>query len=116
MPWYNQAFTGLINTTGLASSPITAALTNAQSDDLVRFAIVVENVAGTLGQSLQRDAIADAFPTSPVPNYTLIAGSLQVTNGAGVALPFTGDLFTSGIVLTDPSPTTGAPPQRCGHD
>ena len=100
-------FTGLINSTGLASSPIDASLTNAQGNDLVRFAIVVENVgAGRHGAF--NVTITDAFPTSPVPNYTLIAGSLQVTDGAGVALPFTGDLFTTGIVLTDPSSTRGA--------
>ncbi len=75
-------FTGLINSTRpRTSSPIDASLTNAQSGDLVRFAIVVENVgAGQLGAF--NVTVEDAFPTSPVPNYTLIAGSLQITDGA----------------------------------
>ena len=54
----------------------------SQGNDLVRFAIVVENVgAGRNGAF--NVTVKDAFPTSPVPNYTLVAGSLQVTDGAG---------------------------------
>ncbi|HEY7327755.1 MAG TPA: isopeptide-forming domain-containing fimbrial protein [Gemmataceae bacterium] len=99
-------FTGIITTTGLASSPIDADLTNAEGNDLVRFAIVVENVgAGQHGAF--NVTIADAFPTSPVPNYTLVPGSLQVDNGAGDPLAFTGNLFT-GITLSDPSATMGS--------
>jgi uncharacterized repeat protein (TIGR01451 family)/fimbrial isopeptide formation D2 family protein len=99
-------FTGLINTTGLASSPINADLVNAQANDFVRFAIVVENVgAGQHGAF--NVTVADAFPTSPVPNYTFVAGSLQVDDGAGDPLAFTGTLFT-GIHLTDPSRTLGS--------
>ena len=43
-------FSGLINTTNLAVQPDRRLLANAQGNDLVRFAIVVENVgAGQLG-------------------------------------------------------------------
>jgi hypothetical protein len=99
-------FTGLIDFPAIDASPINASLTNAQGGDLVRFAIVVENVGAGLHGAFNV-TIADAFPTSPVPNYTLIAGSLQVTDGAGHPLAFTGNLFT-GIHLTDPSATAGS--------
>ena len=71
--------------------------------DRARVAVVVEN----FGQS-PRGAF-DVTVTDEIPDgYSLVAGSLTVTDGAGNALAFSGDLFAGGLELTDPASNEGS--------
>ena len=96
-------FSGTINSANLALTPVDSDLSDVDSGDRVSFAIVVENI-GTGRNGAYDVRITDTLPQG----YRIGAGglNLQVTNGAGVALAFTGDLFAGGIILTDPP---GAP-------
>ena len=69
----------------------------------MRVAIVVENTGGAEGFDLN---VVDQL----LPEYAAPTGgfNLQVHRGDGSALAFTGDLFTTGIDITDPSATEGA--------
>ncbi|NCX99716.1 MAG: hypothetical protein EBX35_14365, partial [Planctomycetia bacterium] len=102
------AFTGTITSSGLASQPIDATLSNVLGNDLVKFCIVVENT-GSGANGAFDVAIRDAFDAAKMRIPTSGAGlNLQVVDGTGAALPFTGSLFGSGITLVDPSATTGS--------
>lgn len=87
------AFTGTITSAGLASHPIDANVTGVDAGDLVRFALVIENTGGSGAFDA---AIKDVLPTGLSHPQ-----NLRVTNGAGNVINFTGDLFTTGLVLTD---------------
>uniref|UniRef100_UPI000255B5AC DUF4347 domain-containing protein n=1 Tax=Microbulbifer agarilyticus TaxID=260552 RepID=UPI000255B5AC len=93
----NAPWTGTITSQDLDLLPIDSNLDGVDAGDLVRFVITVENTGG-----------ADAFDIAIVEDlpsgFVFPAGStnLQVFNGAGDAIPFTGNLFGSGLVLTDP--------------
>ncbi len=95
------AFTGTITSASLASAPITSDLTGVDAGDLVTFAIVVENTGSNDAFDL---VIRDTLPSDGlrVPPGGL---NLKVTDGAGNAIAFTGDLFAGGIELTDPDDT-----------
>jgi uncharacterized repeat protein (TIGR01451 family)/fimbrial isopeptide formation D2 family protein len=95
------SFTGTVNSNGLASTPIDATLENVVGNDLVKFSIVVENTgSGTNGAF--DVAIKDAYDAA---KFMIPAGAtglnLQVTDGTGRSLPYTGDLFGTGIELVD---------------
>lgn len=94
------SFTGTINSNGLASTPIDATLENVVGNDLVKFSIIVENT-GSGANGAFDVSIKDTLPAGfQIP--TGGAGlNLQVTDGMGGKLPYTGDLFGSGIELVD---------------
>ncbi len=97
----NPRFAGTISSDDLATDPIDADLDNIDAGDLVTFAIVVENT-GTGPNGAFNVTIEDTLP----PGFEIPGGSpglnLSVTDGTGArAIGFTGDLFTSGIVLDD---------------
>jgi len=101
-------FTGTINSTNLAATPINSNLNNIDGRDLVSFAIVVEN-KGSSTSGAYDVKITDTLPTGfSIP--TLGPGlNLRVTDGTGTALAYTlgaGGFFTDGLTLTDG--TTGA--------
>ncbi|AQQ68885.1 hypothetical protein Mag101_15525 [Microbulbifer agarilyticus] len=93
----NAPWTGTITSQDLDLLPIDSDLEDVDAGDLVRFVITVENTGG-----------ADAFDVEIVEDlpsgFVFPAGStnLQVFNGAGDAISFTGNLFGSGLVVTDP--------------
>lgn len=106
-------FAAPINSTNLAATPVDADVSDVDANDLVRFAIVLEN-QGTGLKGAYDIAITDVLP----PGLAIPAGglNLQVHNGAGDVLAFTSlgggiagpadDLFFNGIQLVDT--TTGA--------
>lgn len=102
------AFTGTITSGGLATTPINSNLSNVLGSDLVKFAIVVENTGSGVNGAFDV-AFRDLFDATRMRIPTSGTGlNLQVTDGTGATLPFTGDLFGSGITLVDPSASTGA--------
>ncbi|MFM8539615.1 MAG: isopeptide-forming domain-containing fimbrial protein, partial [Planctomycetaceae bacterium] len=102
------AFTGTINSTGLAATPINSNLSNVLGSDLVTFCVVIENT-GTGRNGAFDVSFRDAFDATRMRIPTGGTGlNLKVTNGAGTALPFTGDLFGTGITLVNPSSSTGS--------
>jgi len=102
------AFTGTINSTGLAATPINSNLSNVLGSDLVTFCIVIENT-GTGRNGAFDVSFRDAFDATRMRIPTGGTGlNLKVTNGAGTALPFTGDLFGTGITLVNRSSSTGS--------
>ena len=97
---------GNITSDGLASGAINANATGLDSGDRVRFALVIENT-GNSAHGAFDVALSDSLPAG----LSLVAGSLQVVDGTGSAIAFTGteaDLFTSGITLDDPNSTQGS--------
>ena len=100
------SFTGTVTSTGLASTPIVATLSNVLGNDLVKFCIVVEN-RGSGREGSFDVKVNDAFDAARMAIPTTATGlNLRVTDGTGAAMPFTGDLFSpAGITLTDPGPT-----------
>jgi len=102
------SFTGTITSTGLADQPITATLSNVLGNDLVKFCIIVENTGSGLHGAFDV-TVKDAFNAAKMKIPTNATGlNLRITDGTGAALPYTGDLFGSGITLVDPSATTGS--------
>ena len=102
------AFTGTITSGGLASQPIDATLSNVLGNDLVKFCIVVENT-GSGAKGAFDVAIRDAFDAAKMQIPTNTTGlNLKVTDGTGADLPFTGNLFSGGITLVDPSASMGS--------
>jgi fimbrial isopeptide formation D2 family protein/uncharacterized repeat protein (TIGR01451 family) len=90
------AFSGTINSAGLKTTPVDANLTGVDAGDLVRFALVIENTGGSGGFDA---AIKDLLPTGLINPQ-----NLRVTDGAGNAITYTGDLFgVNGLTLTDDS-------------
>ena len=105
------AFTGTITSGGLATTPIDATLSNVLANDLVKFTIIVENT-GSGSNGAFDVAIRDTFDATKFQIPTSGTGlNLQVTDGTGAALAYTGpptDLFGTGIQLVDPGATTGS--------
>jgi uncharacterized repeat protein (TIGR01451 family) len=101
------AFTGTITSGGLAATPIDATLSNVLGNDLVKFCIIVQNT-GSGPNGAFDVTLKDIFDTTKMRIPTGVTGlNLKVTDGTGAALPFTGDLFsTGGITLTDPGATS----------
>ncbi len=102
------AFTGTVTSSGLATTPIDSNLSNVLGSDLVKFCIVVENTGSGVNGAFDV-AIRDLFDATRMRIPTGSTGlNLQVTDGTGAALPFSGDLFGTGITLVDPSASTGS--------
>lgn len=95
-------FTGVVDSTKLAGQSIDANITGGiDAGDVVRYAIVVENTGSSVVGAFDV-AIQDVLPEG----FDLVAGSLQVVDGTGATVNFTGteaDLFAGGIVLVDSS-------------
>nr|WP_161501197.1 isopeptide-forming domain-containing fimbrial protein [Rhodopirellula sp. SM50] len=105
-------FTGRITGADLAVHPIDANLRDVDAGDRVKVAIAIENSGGADGFNL---TIVDAL----LPQYAVAPSglNLQVHRGDGTALHFSGDLFTTGIEITDPSSVEGAIQKRAdGED
>ena len=102
------SFTGTVTSGGLATQPIDSTLSNVVGNDLVKFCIIVENTGS--GQHGAFDvSFNDIFDATKMKIPTNATGlNLRITDGAGTLLPYTGDLFGSGITLVDPSSTTGS--------
>ena len=97
-------FASPITSAKLATTPIDANVTNIQAGDTVTFADVVQNIGSGL-HGAYNVTIADVLP----PGF-ISATNIEVTDGNGNPLTYTGSLFGSGIVLTDPpaTPNVGA--------
>lgn len=93
------AFTGSINSSNVLSA-LFSDLSNVDGCDRVKYAVVIEN----LGCS----SAFDVKVSDLVPACMSSRSNLQVRDGNGVPLPFSGSLFgTGGITLAD-SATAGA--------
>ena len=102
------AFTGTVTSSGLATTPIDSNLSNVLGSDLVTFCIVVENTGSGVNGAFDVN-LKDVFDATKMKIPANATGlNLKVTDGTGTALPFTGDLFGSGITLVDPSASTGS--------
>ncbi|WP_288132523.1 isopeptide-forming domain-containing fimbrial protein [Microbulbifer sp.] len=97
-PW-----SGDITSQNLDTTPIDSDLSNVDAGDTVRFAIVVENSGGSDAFNI---AISDTLPDGfEIPSGGL---NLQVFTGNGTPVSYSGDLFSGGITLDDPSADEGA--------
>ncbi|MDY6938553.1 MAG: isopeptide-forming domain-containing fimbrial protein [Cyanobacteriota bacterium] len=98
------AYTGGINSNNLDTANIDSNLSGVDAGDLVKFSIVVENTGGGGAFDLK---IQDAIPLDGDgnPQFQLPTGgaglNLQVFNGNGGTVGFTGDLFSGGININD---------------
>ena len=106
------SFTGDITSDGLATTPIDATLSNVAGNDLVKFAIIVENTGSSPNGAFDV-RISDTYDPSKFQIPTNSVGlNLQVTDGVGTLLAYTGsdsDLFgATGIELVDSGPTSGS--------
>ena len=105
-------FTPPIETNGIDASPIDSNLSGVDADDLVSFAITIEN-QGSSPSGAFDIVITDTLQ----PGFVIPAGGLNltVTRGDGSAVAYTGlgggpdalpgtpdDLFGAGLELTDP--------------
>ncbi len=105
-------FTPPIETNGIDASPIDSNLSGVDADDLVSFAITIEN-QGSSPSGAFDIVITDTLQ----PGFVIPAGGLNltVTRGDGSVVAYTGlgggpdglpgtpdDLFGSGLELTDP--------------
>ena len=93
-------FTSPIDSAELATTPIDANIKGVQASDTVTFADVVQNI-GTGLHGAFNVTIKDVLP----PGF-INATNIEVTDGTGTPLAYTGSLFGSGIVLTDPNTST----------
>ncbi|MBV6393594.1 MAG: hypothetical protein KPEEDBHJ_02836 [Anaerolineales bacterium] len=102
---------GVIDSPGLAATPVDSNITGVDAGDLVTFAIVIEN-QGSSPNGAFDITISDIIP----PMYQIPSGgaglNLRISNGDNSST-FTytdlgGGLFGSGIRIDDPGPTTGA--------
>lgn len=114
-PGSANAFTGTINSNGLAGNPVDANVANLDAGDEVTFGILVENVGESQYGAFDVN-ITDTVPAGFAVPATLGELNLRVTDGAGNPLTFTingggttpADFFANGIQLTDPGPNQGA--------
>ena len=107
-----SSFSGTITSgppNGLNTTPIDATLSNVAGDDLVKFAIIVENTGSSPNGAFDVE-ISDTYDTNKFQIPTTSTGlNLQITDGAGTTLAYTGtDLFGAGIQLDDLGPTSGS--------
>jgi len=99
-------FDGTVTSDDLTSESVGTDVSGAWTGDIIAYALVVENTGSGLNGVFDV-TVSDTIPVGmvvPDPGGVQV----QVHNGAGVALPFTGDLFAGGITLTDPDPQTGS--------
>ncbi|PDV99309.1 SdrD B-like domain-containing protein, partial [Candidatus Chloroploca asiatica] len=105
-PGSSVPFTGTINSTNLITAPVDATLNGVDANDLVSFAILIENTGSSLKGAFDL-VITDTLPFGliiPTDPYSL---NLQVRYGTGEVISYTGDLFGNGIELIDPSGDEG---------
>ncbi|NCC34485.1 MAG: DUF11 domain-containing protein, partial [Chloroflexia bacterium] len=100
-PGSSIPFTGTINSTNLITVPVDAALEGVDANDLVSFAILIENTGSS------RKGAFDLVITDTLPSGLIIPTdppglNLQVRYGTGEVITYTGDLFGDGIELIDP--------------
>lgn len=109
-PGSSPAFTGLINSNGLETSPIGSDITGVQVGDIVTFAIVVESIGNS------EFGVFDIVLTDDIPpGFGIPAGgsNVQVALGDGTTIAYTNlgdgveDLFDDGIELVDFDAMTG---------
>ena len=98
-------FTGTVNSTNLAATPIDSNVSGIDAGDIVKFAVVLENTGSSRIGAFDV-ALKDTIPAGfAVPGGGL---NLSVTDGTGATLAFTnlgGGLFGSGLMLNDPGAT-----------
>ncbi|MFQ3662562.1 MAG: isopeptide-forming domain-containing fimbrial protein [Chloroflexaceae bacterium] len=105
-------FSGTISSNGLEATPVDSNVAGVDANDLVSFAIVIEN-RGSGTRGAYDIAITDILPPGLIIPTGGAGLNLKVYNGAGVAVPFTylggggpgneDDLFNNGIQLIDTS-------------
>ncbi len=105
-------FTGTIGSTALTTTPVDSNIAGVDANDLVSFAIVIENT-GSSNRGAFDIAITDILPPGLIIPTGGAGLNLKVYNGAGTAIPFTylggggpgneDDLFNNGIQLIDTS-------------
>lgn len=96
------AFTGQIDSTGIAANPINSNITGVDAGDLLKFAITIENTGNADAYDL---TIADLLPPGFIIPTNATGLNLQIVDGDGNALTFSGndtDLFSGGISVNDP--------------
>ncbi len=100
-------FVGVVDSQGLAATPIDSDLAGADAGDTVSFAIVVENTGSGVNGAFDV-RVRDSLPTG----FSIPGGGLNlcVTDGSGAVIPHVNvgggsGLFDQGIELTDPGPT-----------
>jgi large repetitive protein len=108
----NHRFSGTINSTNLATTPINSDLSNVDANDLTTFAITLENT-GKSPRGAFDLKIKDNLPSG----FTLPSGGINLclTRGDGTVLAYTpvnsGDtnpFFQSGIEITDIDANNGS--------
>ncbi|MEW6093931.1 MAG: sortase [Chloroflexota bacterium] len=115
-PGNTPRWSGTINSTNLATTPIDSDVTGVDAGDTVTFAIVIEN-QGHSGKGAFDITLTDTLPAQfQIPGGGL---NLQIYYGDGTGpVGYTGlggggggpddDLFYNGIQLVDPDPNNGA--------
>jgi uncharacterized repeat protein (TIGR01451 family) len=102
------AFSGVINSSTLATAPVNSDIGDINPGDLIRFAIVIENT-GSSPYGAFDISISDNLP----PGFQIPPGGSNLTvqyGGAGPAITYTGtdaDFFGGGIQLNDPGVNLG---------
>jgi uncharacterized repeat protein (TIGR01451 family)/fimbrial isopeptide formation D2 family protein len=104
------SFTGTVTSAGLLATPIQSSLSFIQGSDLVKFAIVIENIGQGIDGAFDvsfKDALPAGFEIPPAGQGL----NLSVTDGTGLAIStidLGGGFFGNGLELVDPGPTMGA--------
>lgn len=98
-------FGSTIHSQNLAGDNIDSDLSGVDADDLVSFAIVLENTGHSPSGAFDIE-VRDILPSG----YATPSGGLNlcVTDGTGAPISYTnltGGLFSSGLLLDDPGPT-----------
>jgi uncharacterized repeat protein (TIGR01451 family) len=111
-------FTGVINSTNLVGpinlnpgAPINSDLLNVDANDLVTFAVVIENQGGHPAFNVHLDDLIPWDKSTGQPTcFELIPNSLSISNGSGLAVPAPNVISGSGfgILLTNPIPALDA--------
>ncbi len=87
---------GIVSSDYLDTNSLDYDLTGADAGDQALVAIVLENTGSGLRGAFDV-TVEDTLPAG----VEYVSGSLCVTDGAGAALAYTGDLFSGGIILAD---------------
>ena len=105
-------FSGVIGSDALATTPVDSNIAGVDANDLVSFAIVIENT-GSSNRGAFDIAITDILPPGLIIPTGGAGLNLKVYNGAGSPIPFIylggggpgveDDLFNNGIQLIDTS-------------
>jgi uncharacterized repeat protein (TIGR01451 family) len=105
-------FSGTIDSTYLhplspAPIPFNSDISSVDANDVVTFAIVVENTGGSSAYNVQ---LQDVFPTgSDCFDPVFIPNSFCITDGTGATVPFTGVFGSLPFTLSNPLPGVSAP-------